>query len=140
MEESFLLNVKQEMPPWVAKIHAAQVADGSREVYERFIGELLARIPYPCNLIDVVCGPGHNCELLATRLPQAEVVGVDLSDTLIDIARQKRENLSFEVGNVLALRFKGEQYDVAISVNSIKAWPDRQLGINQMTRVIRSGG
>ena len=48
--------------------------------------------------------------------------------------------MSFEVGNVLALRFKGEQYDVAISVNSIKVWPDRQLGINQMTRVIRSGG
>ena len=140
MEESFLLNVKQEMPPWVAKVHAAQVVDGSREVYERFIGELLAGIPDPCNLIDVVCGPGHICELLATRLPQAEVVGVDLSDTLIDIAREKRENLSFEVGNVLALRFKGEQYDVAISVNSIKAWPDRQLGINQMTRVIRSGG
>ena len=140
MEESFLLNVKQEMPPWVAKVHAAQVADGSRGVYERFIGELLARIPDPCNLIDVVCGTGHICELLATRLPQAEVVGVDLSDTLIDIARQKRENLSFEVDNVLALRFKGEPYDVAISVNSIKAWPDRQLGINQMTRVIRSGG
>ena len=87
VEESFLLNVKQEMPPWVAKIHAAQVADGSWEVYERFIGELLARIPDPCYLIDVVCGPGHICELLATKFPQAEVVGVDLSDTLIDIAR-----------------------------------------------------
>ena len=48
MEESFLLNVKQQMPPWVAKIYAAQVANGSREVYERFIGELLARIQSVC--------------------------------------------------------------------------------------------
>ena len=78
MERSFLIDVKQEMPPWVAKIYAAQVADGSREAYERFIGELLARIPDPCNLIDVGCGPGHICELLATRLPQVEVVGIDL--------------------------------------------------------------
>ena len=59
MEEAFLLNVKQEMPPWVAKIYAAQVADGSREVYERLIGELLARISDPCNLIDVGCGLDH---------------------------------------------------------------------------------
>ena len=63
MEEAFLLNVKQEMPPWVAKIYAAQVADGSRVVYERFIDELLPRIPDPCDLIDVAYGPGHICEL-----------------------------------------------------------------------------
>ena len=143
MEESFILNVKQEMPPWIAKIYAAQVADGSMEVYERFIDELWSRILDPINLIDVGCGPGHVCELLATRLPQTEVIGVDLSDILIDIARQKRENLrnlSFEVGNALDLRFNDEHFDTAISVNSIKAWTDRQVGINQMTRVTRSGG
>ena len=72
MEESFILNVKQEMPPWIAKIYAAQVADGSMEVYERFIDELWSRILDPINLIDGGCGPGHVCELLATRLPQTE--------------------------------------------------------------------
>ena len=63
VEESFLLNVKQEMPSWVAKIYAAQVADGSRVVYERFIDELLSRITDPCDLIDVGYGPSHIYEL-----------------------------------------------------------------------------
>ena len=137
------MNVKQEMPPLVAKIYAAQVAEGSREVYERFIDEFLPKIPNPKNLIDVGCGPGHVCELLANRFPEAQFTGIDVSDTLIAIAQQKRKklsNLNFEVGNALDLRFNDEEFDAAISINSIKAWPDRQVGIIQMARVVRSGG
>ena len=63
MERSFLIDVKQKMPHWIAKIYAAQVADGSRVVYERFIDELLSRIPDPCDLIDVGYGPSHIYEL-----------------------------------------------------------------------------
>ena len=143
MPDSFVMNVKQEMPPLIAKIYAAQVADGSGEVYERFVGELLSKISEPVNVLDVGCGPGHVCELLATRLRETQVIGVDLSDTLIGIAGRNRKelpNLTFEVGNALNLRFIDEEFDVAISVNSIKAWPDRQAGILQMTRVVRPGG
>ena len=93
MPDSFVINVKQEMPPLIAKIYAAQVADGSCEVYERFIGELLSKNFEPVNILDVGCGPGHVCELLATRLPETQVIGVDLSDTLIEIARQNRKKL-----------------------------------------------
>ena len=112
MPDSFIMNVKQEMPPLVAKIYAAQVAEGSREVYERFIDEFLPKIPNPKNLIDVGCGPGHVCELLATRFPEAQFTGIDVSDTLIAIAQQKRKklsNLKLTVGNE-ALYFDMDEF------------------------------
>ena len=63
MERSFLIDVKHKMSHWIAKIYAAQVVDGSRVVYERFIDELLSRITDPGDLIDVGYGPGHIYEL-----------------------------------------------------------------------------
>ena len=142
MDRSFLTDIKQEMPPYAARIYSAMVADGSQEIYERFVNELMSRMPDPYNLVDVGCGPGHVTELLAKRLPQGKIIGVDLSDILIDIAQENREtldNLAFEVGNALNLPYSNEQFDGAVSVNSIKAWPDQQLGVDEMSRVVRSG-
>ncbi len=142
MDRSFLTDIKQEMPPYAARIYSAMVADGSQVVYERFVEELMSRMPNPYNLIDVGCGPGHVTELLAKRLPQGKVIGIDLSDVLIDIAREKRKtlaNLEFVIGNALDLPYSNEQFDGAVSVNSIKAWPDQQLGADEMSRIVRSG-
>jgi len=142
MDRSFLTDIKQEMPPYAARIYSAMVADGSQVVYERFVEELMSRMPNPYNLIDVGCGPGHVTELLAKRLPQGKVIGIDLSDVLIDIAREKRKtlaNLEFVIGNALDLPYSNEQFDGAVSVNSIKAWRDQQLGADEMSRIVRSG-
>ncbi len=143
MKSAFISDVKQEMPPWIARIYAVQIADGSQVLYERFINELMARMKDVTNLIDVGCGPGHVAELLARKIPGGEVVGVDLSDVLIGIAKQKREplnNLQFKLGTALDLKYPEGNFDAAISVNSIKAWPDRQAGVKEMTRTVRLGG
>lgn len=142
MNRSFLTDIKQEMPPYAAKIYSTMVADGSKLVYERFIAELMSRMSSPYSLVDVGCGPGHVTELLARRLAQGKVVGIDLSEVLIGIARKKRErldNLKFEVGNALNLPYSNETFDGAVSVNSIKAWSGQQFGVDEMTRVVRSG-
>ena len=44
MNGSFLTDIKQEMPPYAAKIYSAMVADGSEVVYERFVAELMSRM------------------------------------------------------------------------------------------------
>jgi ubiquinone/menaquinone biosynthesis C-methylase UbiE len=140
---TFLTDVKQEMPDWVARAYASQIADGSQALYERLVGELIPRLTDVAKVIDVGCGPGHATELLASRLPHADVLGVDLSEVLIGIAKRKREprtNLRFEVGNALDMHHPDGAFDAATSFMSIKAWPDRQKGVQKMARVVRPGG
>ena len=56
--------------------------------------DLLAQVPLqsPRRVIDLGCGPGNSTELLITRYPQADVVGVDSSS---DMLRQARERLPY---------------------------------------------
>jgi len=143
MKPTFLTDVKQEMPDWVARVYAHQIADGSHTLYEQLVDELIPRLKDVAKVIDVGCGPGHATELLASRLPDADVLGVDLSEVLIGIAKQKREprkNLRFEVGDALDLRHPDGAFDAAVSFMSIKAWPDRQNGVQEMARLVRPGG
>lgn len=143
MRSSFLTDVKQEMPGWVARIYARQVAEGSASVYERLVDEVISRVGEVSRVIDVGCGPGHPSELLATRLPEAEVLGVDLSPVSIDIAQHSRsrlENLRFEVGNAMNLACPDGSFDAAVSFMSIKAWPGREEGVREMARAVRPGG
>jgi S-adenosylmethionine-diacylgycerolhomoserine-N-methlytransferase len=43
----------------------------------------------PRNILEVGCGTGRNLVELARRFPQAQVTGVDLSATMLDLARRK---------------------------------------------------
>jgi len=43
----------------------------------------------PQNILEVGCGTGRNLLELARRFPQAQITGVDLSATMLDLARKK---------------------------------------------------
>ncbi len=43
----------------------------------------------PRNILEVGCGTGRNLVELARRFPQAQITGVDLSATMLDLARRK---------------------------------------------------
>jgi SAM-dependent methyltransferase len=50
---------------------------------------------------DVVCGPGHVTRFLADA--GADVVGFDLSDAMVTLARERYPGLRFEQGNLMQL-------------------------------------
>jgi ubiquinone/menaquinone biosynthesis C-methylase UbiE len=52
-------------------------------------------------ICDLGCGPGHVARYLADR--GANVVGVDLSNAMVEVARQLHPDLRFEQGNMLDL-------------------------------------
>ena len=77
------------MPPYAARLYSAMVADGSQEIYERFVNELMSRMHDPYNLVDVGCGPGHVTELLAKRLPQGKIESKKRAERMINQMEQE---------------------------------------------------
>lgn len=109
--------------------------------------ECLARLPG--RLLDLCCGTGDlalNLSLMADS--DAEVVGVDYSQPMLDIANRKAEPLAsrpaFVRGDAAALPFADEFFDcVGISFafrNLTYKNPMRQRHIAEVLRVLRPGG
>jgi SAM-dependent methyltransferase len=95
------------------------------------------------NILDVGCGAGWLARLLAERVPEGRVVGMDVSDEMVRHARKhcaKIENAMFVHGSVDEIPWEGQFFDKAISVESAYYWPDPAAGMREIFRVLREGG
>ena len=96
-------------------------------------------------ILDVACGPGGWALEIASKYPQIEVVGVDISRAMIGYARaqvQGLANASFRVMDIQQpLDFPDDSFDMVnarfINFLPAAAWPRlmREFG-----RITRSGG
>jgi trans-aconitate 2-methyltransferase len=79
-------------------------SDWNPSLYMRFEDErmlaardLLARVPLASAgvVYDLGCGPGNSAELLSRRFPDAEIIGLDTSDSMLDHARARLPRARF---------------------------------------------
>jgi SAM-dependent methyltransferase len=72
----------------------------------------------PARVLDVGTGTGAAALVVAERWPHAEVTGIDVAPTMIDVARAKAANptVRFVVADVATLD-PGEGYDLVILLN-----------------------
>jgi len=95
------------------------------------------------NVLDVGCGSGWLSRRLAQLLPEGSVVGMDISDEMIRIARRnsvEHDNLLYMTGEVAEIPWQASFFTHAISVESSYYWPDPRSGVKEIFRVLRPGG
>lgn len=95
------------------------------------------------NILDVGCGAGWLVRLLAERVPEGRVVGMDVSDEMVRRARRNYTDLAnamFVVGGVDQIPWDAQFFTRAISVESSYYWPDPARGLAEIVRVLREGG
>ena len=76
-------------------------------------------------VLDIGCGDGRVTALIASRVPQGSVVGVDASREMITFAETHaaRPNLRFQIANAANLPFQSE-FDLIVSCNALHWIPD----------------
>jgi len=98
--------------------------------------DLLA--PQPAErVLDLGCGTGDLTQQLAGA--GARPFGVDASQDMIDEARRKHPNLTFEVGDGQELRFERE-FDAVFSNAALHWMPRAEDVASGVTRALRTGG
>ena len=105
----------------------------------------LARPPVGGSALDVCCGTGDFAIALKRAVdPAGEVIGLDFSEPMLDIARQKTARLGLEIdyihGNALDLPFGDGRFDAATVGFGVRNVVDLQRALGEMRRVVRPGG
>jgi ubiquinone/menaquinone biosynthesis C-methylase UbiE len=95
------------------------------------------------DVLDVGSGAGWLVRLIAERVPEGRVVGMDISDEMVLRARRKyvaMENAMFVVGSADEIPWVANFFTHAISVESAYYWPDPARSLHEIHRVLREGG
>jgi len=107
------------MDKWNAKDYAR-----NSSAQESWAKELILKLSLKGNesLIDIGCGDGHMTDEIAVRLPAGQVVGIDSSESMIELASKSftRSNLSFYVMNAEEICLN-RRFDIAFS-NATLHW------------------
>ena len=88
------------------------------------------------SVLDVACGTGVVTRLLADRVgPDSRVVGLDLNDAMLDVARRLRPELRWQQGDACALPFPDGSFDLVVSQAALMFFGDRVAALREMGRV-----
>ncbi|MGH8834134.1 MAG: class I SAM-dependent methyltransferase [Actinomycetes bacterium] len=90
------------------------------------------------DLLDVGCGAGRFCRIAADR--GARVSGIDATAPLVEIARDRIRGGDFRVGDMEALPWPDESFDVVTGFNSFFFAADLGRALREARRVTRPGG
>jgi ubiquinone/menaquinone biosynthesis C-methylase UbiE len=105
---------------------------------------LLPQLTAGQSLLDVGCGPGTVTIDLALRLAPGEVVGVDTSSAVIEIARaaakDAQANVTFDVADAYRLPFAENSFDVVHAHQVLQHLTDPIAALREMRRVAKPGG
>ena len=94
-------------------------------------------------VIDVGSGPGSLSSGIARRRPGLRVLGVDLSGTMVRIARKNAgalSNLEFRQENAAQLSAEDGAADLIVSSEAMHHWRQPVAVLDEFHRVLRSGG
>src|SRR5580704_7812820 len=110
---------------------------------ENSAGYLLPHLAPDAKVLDVGCGPGTITAGLADRVPRGRVTGIDAAQEVIDQASAAaggRENIDFTTGNVYALDYQDDSFDVVHAHQVLQHLGDRVSALRETRRVTRPGG
>ena len=97
-------------------------------------------------ILDAGCGFGGTLIHLAKAFPNAQCVGIDMSDTLLDMARQKAEaggvadRAIFENADVQEIPYPDDSFDVVISTNVLHHVAEPVAMLHELERVLSPEG
>jgi SAM-dependent methyltransferase len=99
-------------------------------------------IPSRARWLDVCCGSGVVTKAVTARCAPESVTGVDFSAAQLASARERcaLPNVSFQIGDAMALRFEDSIFDVAVCGLGLNFIPEPKRALQEMKRVVRSGG
>ena len=90
----------------------------------------------PKTILDIATGTGDLALLLHRKLHPEKIVGLDLSEGMLKIAREKAAkagaDIEFEQGDSLAMRFEDDSFDAITVAYGVRNFEHLEQGYREM--------
>ena len=125
-----------------AEKHLKMAKKFAREYYQKLqgLGFSSGRI------LDTGCGFGETLICLLKYFPQAEGIGIDLSEPLLEMAESKAVKASladrviFKKADVLEIPYRNDNFDVVLNINMVHLVSDPVRMLDEIERVLKTEG
>lgn len=100
----------------------------------------------PQSMLDIATGTGDFAIQSAEMLRPKQLLGVDISEGMMEIGREKVEQrglnniISFQKEDCMQLSFDDETFDAVTAAFGIRNFPDLDKGLKEMCRVLKKNG
>lgn len=98
-------------------------------------------------ILDAGTGPGYLPVEIVKRAPGLEIIGIDISPAMVEIARKNAENkglsdrsVRFQRADAANLPFEDGYFDLVVSTLSLHHWLRPKECIKEMHRVLKEKG
>lgn len=131
--------LRVEFNEWARTGKGDSMERGHRPVGEQAIARL--RVSPEANVLDVGCGSGWAARLLAQAA--GHVIGIDVSDEMIRVAREQSTNFAnveYQVASAENLPFPDNTFTHAFSMESLYYYAHIGKALREIARVLQPGG
>jgi ubiquinone/menaquinone biosynthesis C-methylase UbiE len=128
------------MAPWYDRQRGTAA---NLRAYQKQASQLTAGLKPGATVLEVAPGPGYLAIEIA-RLGNLRVTGLDISHTMVELAtghaRQAGMSVDFRHGDVVAMPFGPEFFDLIVCQAAFKNFRQPVAALDEMYRVLRGGG
>ena len=138
MTESNTQNLREEFNRWAEAGRGEGMEQDHLPITLPVLEKM--RLAATDNVLDVGCGSGWLSRCIAQKVPEGRVVGMDVSDQMVRVARRtsaEHHNVLYVTGEVGEIPWDANFFTQAISVESAYYWPDASAGLKEICRVLR---
>lgn len=133
--------LRQEFNRWALAGRGPEMEREHARITEQTI-ELMSLGPRD-RILDLGCGDGWTCRRLARMVPEGLVVGLDVSDEMVRLARlasRDMDNIMFLNAGVAGIPWKEDFFSHVISVEAFYYFPDPLQALREAHRVLAPSG
>ena len=133
--------LRTEFNEWARAGKGESMERGHRPVGEQAIARM--NVPTDARVLDIGCGSGWATRLLADYAAKGKVTGIDISDEMIQLARESSEsyaNVDYEIASAEQLPFADDEFTHAFSMESLYYYRNIPKALAEIHRVMKPGG
>ena len=101
---------------------------------------------HPKTILDLATGTADLAIALAKHNPQARIIGMDISEKMLEIGKEKvlkqglANQIELQLGDAAALPFEDDTFDAVTVAFGVRNFEDMQKGLSEIHRVLKPCG